>query len=309
MKTYVNEKTIKENIVAKVKEFLQKEYRYAYDEKTNTFNFEIYTDYDEIDSWQRLIDDKLHQYKDLEEFLCNELYASDWLLEAQYLEFDNIINEINNNELFTIEEEEYLENEESLYDVLSEFTTVNYPIEDIIESVEVNVVLSLKTTNSPYSLDSTIDFEETIRYGLKNNDNEEEILDELKDYENLEEFFQTQNVTFEELVNYFKIEEKSDNKFLHTFYQEINNSYGYNNIVFLKTMNLKEFFELKEKESITITNEFIIGLVDFGNGGGSILETELNNDFMIKTEKLNIELDSEYRYGVTDIYGMIDFNK
>jgi hypothetical protein len=95
--------------------------------------------------------------------------------------------------------------------------------------------------------------------------------------------------------------------FLDSVMTELINSYGYNQITFLMRVDGETLINLalKRYKSVTIADDTTCGLVDFINGGGSVLGVRMQNSITIPIEKLDITPDISYRYGVTSIYGLI----
>lgn len=114
--------------------------------------------------------------------------------------------------------------------------------------------------------------------------------------------------------NYAK---KHPSKFLRSIDQELANiTSNMNVLVFATTFTLEELLHLStdgKKEPLKISKTTSCGLFDPFNGGGSVLEIELEKDIVIDRKWVRgIYLDDAIRraspfcYGIDDVYGMLD---
>lgn len=180
-----------------------------------------------------------------------------------------------------------------------------YPLERVLEDIEVDVIVALKTMDSPYFEDSMIDFNYVIENEVDFEDNFEE---ELGYNNTFKKLLESQGTTVEEFYKYFtKDDFETDNKFVKQLYQEIVNSYSGNVLAFLSTMNVVDYFKLKESYTVTVPNGTQGGLIDVAMGGGSVLGIELEKDITFDREDVFVALDGEHGYSVKEIYGMRDF--
>ena len=111
--------------------------------------------------------------------------------------------------------------------------------------------------------------------------------------------------------NYAK---KHPSKFLASVYQEMENITSHMNIlVFAKHFTLEELIELKENpKPLKLSKNISCGLFDPFNGGGSLLEIELEKDIVVDPKWIEgIYIDNalgkhHQYYGIDDVYGMMD---
>ena len=95
--------------------------------------------------------------------------------------------------------------------------------------------------------------------------------------------------------------------FLQSVYQELANcSSCINKLVILKKMSLRELMEWK-KNPVRVDKSCTCGLFDSWNGGGSLLDIELEKDFDIPVENIHdIVIDEATRYNIHEVYGVSD---
>ncbi len=105
---------------------------------------------------------------------------------------------------------------------------------------------------------------------------------------------------------------KDDNKFIRSLYQEIVNMCidESRTLVFLAKITIGDYYKLIEKKykSITLNKSVMCGLFDYYNGGGSVLELDLEKD--VKISEKNIYMIQVERvkpcrgYSVDEVYGL-----
>lgn len=124
-------------------------------------------------------------------------------------------------------------------------------------------------------------------------------------------------------------EYKGDDKFVKSCIEELENlSSHMATLTFLVNMNLFDYFDLREamesekklndsyiledrkgKGTITISKDTMCGLFDVWDGGGSLLEIELDKDVILPIKciwKAEIETGkSQYGYSVDSVYGLV----
>ena len=115
-----------------------------------------------------------------------------------------------------------------------------------------------------------------------------------------------QGHTVEELKD--ALENGTDNKFLKSVCNEIYNATSsLNCLVFLCEATLKQLMSFTPECTITINKCYSCGLFDAVNGGGSILEIELEKPVVIPGNyvgEFTVDEGSRYGYGVDDVYGL-----
>ena len=114
-----------------------------------------------------------------------------------------------------------------------------------------------------------------------------------------------QGHTKQEFLDYIN-NNKTGNKFFDSLKNEIDNcTYEYGNqIVFLVQGKILDVAKvIKEKGSITIPSDVTCGLVNTGNGSGSVLEIELEKP-ITGDALFDIHYYHDYRYNVDEVYGL-----
>ena len=124
-----------------------------------------------------------------------------------------------------------------------------------------------------------------------------------------------QGYSAEEFESELNIQNKPfSNKFYETVYEELlNTTSSLNALVVSTKMTLKELIQLKEAhkkktlKSFKIDKTCDIGLVDFWQGAGSLLNIKLDKDLEIPLENIDdICCDSSFSYNIGNIYGHDD---
>ena len=103
------------------------------------------------------------------------------------------------------------------------------------------------------------------------------------------------------------LEDIKNNKFLFSLYEEIENCYldSPRDLCFITEISIDDYFKLLEKNKKFIINKSCMcGLVDIYNGGGSLLEIQLEKDIVLNTDDIEIKVEGIDRYTVNDIYGL-----
>lgn len=301
-------KLTKETIMDRIKELLNEKYGYLKNEH-GVIVFSTYYDYQDLE----YLKETFKKYNSRE-----EMFEDDNLMSGIYDSEDSTMESYAEGifEKLSEEEKDYFEN--NIY-VLVEFIRdyglayANFPIDEVLNKIEVNVVMAAKKESS-YIEDNMFDYKLTFNSSdqCENYEEFKEELDYMEEETMIKEFIETQD-NYEEAINIFHDDMyHNDKKFIYSLYREIQNSYSYNSLVFLTRMTANEYFDLKDSnsrdhEKITIDKSFIIGLVDLANGGGSVLEIELNNSFEWKKENLDIFIDGQKGYSIESIYGIYEF--
>ena len=77
-------------------------------------------------------------------------------------------------------------------------------------------------------------------------------------------------------------------------------------LCFIASVSIDDYFKLLEKNRLfTIKKDVVCGLVDKYNGGGSVLELELEKDITINTNNIEVLIEGVDRYTVDEIYGLV----
>ena len=275
---------------------LEDDYSYNKVEGTETdiYEFELYFDnYDKEALQERTFENS----DDANEFIS--YHIDDQMIDHKH---NLILEMIEKVEEYTTEIPEY----EDVDEVLMDLVRYKHHDENILDSIFVDVVVSLKSDDSEYIIDNQKVYTEALNIG-NSRDDFAMIFDQ-----NFERLLDSQDISMDDLYNYIIVDEGTDNEFTKQVYNEILNSYNYNVVSFLLRISLEEYFTISEKqsnESITIESGTRGGLLDFAMGGGSILNLELKNNFITERDNLIIFKDGEIGYSVKEIYGMRRFDE
>ena len=219
---------------------------------------------------------------------------------------------------------------DTIYEIASEFCNkYNYEQHDTeIQDILVNLIYFSYDTylDDEYNVNIIIDFDkQDVNTDFSNSSNLENCKNNnlytllkkqgysKKDYkENCKFLEDNKNEIMKDKYNYDfdKIEKLGGSKFLTSIKEEINNNqYDYlTSLVVLKKMTLEELINL---DKITINTENEIGLFNWHYGSGSLLEIQLEKDFVLDREKdiYNIQVENckqDFGYSVNEVYGLIN---
>lgn len=304
-----------EEVIANIIKVLGEEHAYAKN-KDGIFEFEVYVDYQDMDYWREVDWSQFDKRMHAEDFILDKTYESeDWTVTDA---LDSIYDKLSE------EDRDFIENElaTTLRDLAMDygFAYGVYPMDNVMNDVEVNVVhIPINSDYSTYAEDNMMDLNGFLQAFSKLDPEDEDyrsdyddLVNELRDETVLELILESQGVTLEGFIEYMLSEDDTEDKFLRSFYKEVYNSYGYNNLAFMETTTLNDYFNMIENndgsETITFTRGMLTGLIDPCQGGGSILEMQLNNDITLDKKNVLTVVDGAIGYKVTDIYGMRDFN-
>lgn len=280
------------NVIEKVKEIL--------DTKTSLrknsdgcYAGEIYVDYEDMYiSDKKTLSDLSKEGEDaVFEYIHECTFEAD-IDEINYIR--NVIKE-------SLTEEEYDEYEDEITKFIEDNIYFELPDNFVWGSeVLVNIVITAYddwnvefTGNSLYEDE---DDEDKTRLG----------------YGGIRWLIEQQGYNVEDFESEIDIEDKPfSNKFFETVYDElINTTTSLNALVVSTKMTLKELIELKEAhkkkslKSFKIDKTCDIGLVDFWQGAGSLLNIKLDKDLEIPLENIDdICCDSSFSYNIGNIYG------
>ena len=95
------------------------------------------------------------------------------------------------------------------------------------------------------------------------------------------------------------------NTFMYSYYQELENTYdGFNNFVFCTRMSVAEAMDIKRNASkIKITGDGCVGMFDSWNGGGSVLEVEID-EVILDADDFKLIPDESFGYSIDQTYGL-----
>lgn len=257
---------------------------YYNDEKLEYYKTDIYTDYrDKLDEsdLKRIIDSE--QPKDmLQDILCDN-----------YMDY---IAEVQQEITATVSEHLYLVDvdfdEGDIATYIQDVVVFEYPIEYYLNQA-VNVTLTLDMDESNYDFTCN---------------------NKLTDSSSIIWLCRQQGYTKRRIRNAINYYHYGNSKFLESMHEEaLNVTTSCNLLTFLFNMSLGELIELKSsielKKDIKISKDTTCGLVDFCQGGGSLLNICLEKDVLVPAEyvyDLAMDGNSDIGYGVDQIYGLVE---
>ena len=279
---------------------------------------------DIINKVRNIIESKLNLEKDEQGYYQGEIFLD---LRDMYLEDSGIIKDFINNgreciEDFiiqcqcdydvyeydyvykTIEEnltdEEYHNNYDEIQDFVNDYVSFVLP-SDFVWGTEIPVNILISAYDD-------WDYEFT-----RNNIYEEDdklVLDD----GGIKWLIQQQGYSIEDFEKECNNDLPYSNRLFSSIVNEIGNTTtDLNALTVSVKMTLRELIDLREKKDNKTLKELKfdktcdIGLVDFWLGAGSVLEIELEKDLVIPLENIyDINYDSNFCYGIGEIYGMRD---
>lgn len=181
--------------------------------------------------------------------------------------------------------------ESDVLDYISENLIINYPY-DHFKNQKLNVNLTIDTGDKNYEFTLNGDCGE---------------LQDIDDKSSLLWLCKTQGYDKSQLEKAFS--EDTESKFLNSVVDEIENeTTSMNTLTFFLKATLGELMELKSKKrfSIFVDKNTNVGLVDYYNGAGGILDICLEQPLIINNNIVNsIEVDGlNNGYSVASIYGI-----
>lgn len=293
-----------ENLEEKIKEFLDNNYRWLKKDKNGYYIWE----YDKCEYDDRLTENDIKKIlegktkEEREDIFCELLY------EDCFLDFENnVMSDIANN---FRSEYNYFQHDTEIQDILVNLMYFSYDTY-LKDEYNVNIIIDFdkQDYNTEFSNSSNLE-------NCKNN-NLYTLLKKQgyskKDYENNLKFLKDNKNEIERdkfgNYDYKKIEELGGNKFLTSVKEEINNNY-YDNLtglVVLKKMSLEDLINL---DKITINAKNDIGLFNWCYGSGSLLEIQLEKDFVLDRENdiyyIQVEgSKQDFGYSVNEVFGLV----
>lgn len=226
---------------------------------------------------------------------------------------DNNVKKEVMNGLSTVELELYAENSEEMYDVMRENVAFFYDEDSFNHDVKVNLLIDCGNVNCDYTCDNVLNY-----CGNGEIDEHSSILWLARQ--------QGKEKELREAVGMFMEsggEDESSDPFVKSCITEWNNfSSSMGTLTFLTSMRLFDLLDLigvqnkiKKNENkhdsdfIEISKNAVCGLFDPINGGGSVLEIELDKDVKIPIKNLKIcpEGCRMAGYDVNEVYGLVDY--
>lgn len=303
-----------------LRDILEKE-TYIDDHDGNMIGYEIYVDYQE-----QISNSQLAQISRSDDPTCAYAEVEDeWIFNASEYEFVELMRIISENM------DDFDEHEDEIRDWIQD--NVYWYLPSSVAEQEVDVVLSLDTgdCDSDFTQCNILNW-----YGIDGGycDKENPLPKEspirwlAEQQGKLKEIEKMLSLEFDEYVVHYDGDKFS--KFTQSVKQELENASSHmNTLVFLCKMSLKEFLDFRyhiseEKElnnsyiyserkgtgAIKVTKNAMCGLYDIWNGGGSVLEIELEKDVVIPYKAIfQVWIDcpgckaNGLGYDVSDVYG------
>ena len=185
-----------------------------------------------------------------------------------------------------------------LKDVLYDYVDIEYPVNSFLnDRIKVNIFYKSKC-DSGYD-DAWLPFLLHTQH-LKSKDHPY-----LKKLLNCLHVYHSEKITKRDKEQYNK--DYKENIFLKSLIDEIENCYldSPRDLCFIAEISIKDYFNLLEKnKEFFIEKDAVCGLVDYYNGGGSILDIQLMHDVKLNTNNIKLLVESIDKYTVDEIYGL-----
>lgn len=301
MKT-TNKKINDNNLEEKIKEFLDN-YNSCYISKKNGFYEIIYskTNYDDRfneESIKEILKGKTEEdrYNTFYEYIfdCMQDYENECIWDLTS-EFES--------------EYDYVSHDTEIQDILVNLINFNYDTY-LQDTYNVNIIIDFNNQDSDTEFSNSSTLENCKNNNLytllkKQGYTKKDYLNNLKFLEENKENIKKDKYNFD----YEKIKKLGGSVFLTSVYEEIlNNMYKcLTTLVVLKEISLKE---LIENNTFNVNTNNMIGLFNECYGSGSLLEIQLEKDFILDREKDIFKIQIEYTkqdsgYTVNETYGLI----
>ena len=308
----------------RVKELIDKVIKIARESADNEDGgIQIYTDYRDRELSNETIK-TLFESNNPRETLVEMVSDNEMNYSDNYGYYELI--ETINKRLTDEEREMFIENYDVIFDYIVENIYFYYDIEELNNEINVNIMVDCGNGNYDYARDNVLNW-----YGRYNDgefDEESSILWLAKTQEKEKELKDCVRQIFREDINYMDREKQSD-KFVESCIQELENlSSNMGTLTFLVKMPLFQVFDLLELQEeeydenarydprenkksnsyMVLGKDTTCGLYDSWNGGGSVLEIELDKDVKlpIKYAEICVEGCRMRGYDVNEVYGLID---
>lgn len=221
--------------------------------------------------------------------------------ESYYI--DDMIKDFKNNYIKDYRLAAYLDYHDDLYDdlrdVIYDYVDIEYPINSFLkDEIKVNIFYKSKI-NSGFD-------DEWLPWLLHTQDLLCKDHPYLKKLLNCLHVYHNEKITKKDKKLYNK--DYKENIFFKSLIDEIENCYldSPRDLCFIATITIENYFKLLEKnKKFTIQKDCMVGLVDIYNGGGSMLDIQLEKDVILNTNDIEIRIEGVDKYSVDDIYGLI----
>lgn len=292
----------------KIRDILEKE-TYIDTRDGNEIGYEIFLNYDEELSESELA--KISQSDNPEETFYD--IEGDWIINSEFYYYPELLKTIRKN----MEDDEFDENRDEIKEWVDD--NVYWYLPDSFGKQTVDVVIALDTgdANTEFTESNILNW-----YGRYGGYNPDKTIPEnspirfiAQSQDRLEEVEKIISLELDDNVEHY--DGKDFSKFAKSIVQELENGSSHMlTYIFLLQMDLQDFIELREKMkkkegTITIDKRTESGLYDIWQGGGSVLEVELEKDIEIPMTMI-FDAWIEARgcrangrgYDVKDVYGM-----
>ena len=124
----------------------------------------------------------------------------------------------------------------------------------------------------------------------------------------------SQGYTLGDLADYFNGLATEHSIFLESLIDELENSINNIFLGYAMKVNIEDYFKIREGKPIKYNNG-MLGLVDIVNGGGSLMNIELEKPVIFKHntfdyfDTIQLEGANTYGYSIRDIYGVVEFSE
>ena len=285
--------------------------KYLEEITTNEYQFEDYLDYREKNEIEEFTQEQLSKGLDRLEII-NELFDNYFLYNEQYgidyhrTEFESEYSE----QLEEILGEDY-QTYYFINDWENEIVTLsgNVDYESVVDNVKLPITILLEdydSRNSEFGDNSFYNIFYRVDYD--NTDDIQELIDMLND-SSLKTLLDKQGYSVEQFVQYLvdiyneKESPLDDDKVFQSIKQEVDNAYNYLALTVCRLMTFKEIENMRQSDKIKITTDDTIGYHGFIDGSGSLFEIKLNNDMEFNTRDIEIVIDGNLGYGISEVYG------
>lgn len=213
---------------------------------------------------------------------------------------DNFIDDIKNTNLknYALNHKQDLYSD--LLDIIYDYVDIIYPIDDIMnEYIKINIFYKSKT-DSGYDDEWLKVLLHSQGLLIKNHSYLKKLLSNLHIHT---KYSDPLNKKDKSQLEY----DYKNNTFLKSLIDEINNCYldSPRDLCFIANVKIKDYYNLLEKnKEFFINKDAVCGLVDYYNGGGSILEIQLLKDIKLNTNNIKVLIEGIDKYTVDDIYGL-----
>jgi len=286
-----------EKVLEAIREAIETRLYLSYDEKTDIYSTEIYTDYrDELG--EQYISKILKDKSPLDTFyeIVDECY-----MDASDDQVGYIIQQI--GEYFQLNDmgAAWDENEDAIHDWIINHISVNIPYRRFLDQdVRVDIIVDTGDEDHDYVLNCVYPHYNG-RFG--------ELVDEKA---SILWLARQQGYTKHQLNKALRYYEYNGSKFLKSMAVEVLNcSTHMNALTFFVSLTLMEAISLKERVATKKKGDYIVldketrcGLCDFWNGGGGVLEIALEKDVLLPIKLISSAFPDGCRgTGVGEIYG------